>query len=137
MLDDAWCLQVSIGRWALANPDLLTRWKLNAPLNAYDRATFYTPFPEGYIDYPNLLDTPHAAQYRTALALPDAAHAGQPKPAHKVPPPTSAASHDAFCAVLCCAEDSTDSTDTGRHVSTTDAPATRLCPPVGADDDTR
>lgn len=66
---DAVCVQVSIGRWGLANPDLLTRWKLNAPLNDYDRATFYTPSPEGYIDYPVLLDTPHACKYRSALAV--------------------------------------------------------------------
>lgn len=65
-------MQVSLGRWALANPDLLTRWKLDAPLNAYNRATFYTPFAEGYIDYPFLLDTPEGAKYHNILALPTA-----------------------------------------------------------------
>ena len=54
---------------ALANPDLLTRWKLDAPLNAYDRGTFYTPTSEGYIDYPFLLDTPRAAAYRAQLQV--------------------------------------------------------------------
>jgi 12-oxophytodienoic acid reductase len=52
-----------MGRWALANPDLLKRWKLNAPLNMYDRDTFYTPSMEGYIDYPFLQDTEHADKY--------------------------------------------------------------------------
>lgn len=60
---------MSVGRWALANPDLLTRWKLDAPLNAYHRRTFYTPTAEGYIDYPFLLDTPHAALYRAQLQV--------------------------------------------------------------------
>ena len=132
--DDVCCFQVSIGRWALANPDLLTRWKLNAPLNAYDRATFYTPFPEGYIDYPPLLDTPHAAQYRAALALPDTAHGVVSESAHNVPAPTAAASNDAVCAVMCCAEDSMDS---GSDMSATEVAAPRLCPPVGPLDDTR
>ncbi|PKA47981.1 12-oxophytodienoate reductase 1 [Apostasia shenzhenica] len=36
---------VAYGRLFLANPDLPTRFKLNAPLNKYDRATFYTPDP--------------------------------------------------------------------------------------------
>eukprot|EP01025_Chloroclados_australasicus_P008092 TRINITY_DN12795_c0_g1_i3.p1 TRINITY_DN12795_c0_g1~~TRINITY_DN12795_c0_g1_i3.p1 ORF type:complete len:269 (-),score=49.46 TRINITY_DN12795_c0_g1_i3:144-950(-) len=48
---------VTMGRWALANPDLLLRWKLNAPLNKYDRSTFYIPDLKGYIDYPHLKDT--------------------------------------------------------------------------------
>jgi hypothetical protein len=55
--------QVAMGRWALANPDLLKRWKLDAPLNKYDRATFYTPGVEGYIDYPFLEDTEHAPRF--------------------------------------------------------------------------
>jgi hypothetical protein len=55
--------QVAMGRWALANPDLLSRWKLGAPLNKYDRATFYAPGPEGYIDYPFLEDTEEGKEY--------------------------------------------------------------------------
>ena len=50
-------MQVAMGRWALANPDLLLRWKLDAPLNKYDRPTFYAPGEKGYIDYPFLKDT--------------------------------------------------------------------------------
>lgn len=39
----------------LANPDLPERFRHGAPLNTPDRNTFYSPGPEGYIDYP-LLD---------------------------------------------------------------------------------
>ncbi|CAI9115099.1 OLC1v1015933C1 [Oldenlandia corymbosa var. corymbosa] len=43
------------GRWFLANPDLPRRFELNASLNKYDRATFYTSDPVvGYTDYPFL-----------------------------------------------------------------------------------
>ncbi|OMO85679.1 Aldolase-type TIM barrel [Corchorus capsularis] len=41
----------------LANPDLPRRFELNAPLNEYDRNTFYTFDPViGYTDYPFLED---------------------------------------------------------------------------------
>jgi len=47
---------VVYGRHFLANPDLPKRFALNAPLNKYDRSTFYTHDPVvGYTDYP-LLD---------------------------------------------------------------------------------
>ncbi|CBI39238.3 unnamed protein product, partial [Vitis vinifera] len=36
---------VVYGRWFLANPDLPKRFALNAPLNKYNRETFYTPDP--------------------------------------------------------------------------------------------
>uniref|UniRef100_A0A5B6YYE7 NADH:flavin oxidoreductase/NADH oxidase N-terminal domain-containing protein n=1 Tax=Davidia involucrata TaxID=16924 RepID=A0A5B6YYE7_DAVIN len=46
---------VAFGRLFLANPDLPNRVQLNALLNHYDRATFYTPDPVvGYTDYPFL-----------------------------------------------------------------------------------
>lgn len=38
----------------LANPDLPQRFTLDAPLNQYDRDTFYTDGEAGYIDYPTL-----------------------------------------------------------------------------------
>jgi hypothetical protein len=39
----------------LSNPDLPLRLKLDAPLNKYDRNTFYTQDPlVGYLDYPSL-----------------------------------------------------------------------------------
>ncbi|KAG6406378.1 hypothetical protein SASPL_133978 [Salvia splendens] len=46
---------VAYGRLFLANPDLPTRYRLGAPLNKYDRSTFYTSDPVvGYTDYPFL-----------------------------------------------------------------------------------
>ncbi|XP_039690721.1 12-oxophytodienoate reductase 2 isoform X1 [Medicago truncatula] len=46
---------VVYGRLFLANPDLPKRFALNAPLNKYNRATFYTSDPViGYTDYPFL-----------------------------------------------------------------------------------
>lgn len=48
---------VAYGRLFLANPDLPERFRRNAPLNKYDRATFYTDDPVvGYTDYPFLED---------------------------------------------------------------------------------
>jgi 2,4-dienoyl-CoA reductase-like NADH-dependent reductase (Old Yellow Enzyme family) len=43
---------VAYGRLYLANPDLPRRFELNAPLNSYDRSTFYSYGDEGYADYP-------------------------------------------------------------------------------------
>ncbi len=45
---------VAFGRLFIANPDLPRRIALRAALNAYDRSTFYTRGPEGYLDYPTL-----------------------------------------------------------------------------------
>ncbi|XP_061995875.1 12-oxophytodienoate reductase 3-like [Rosa rugosa] len=46
---------VSYGRQFISNPDLVLRFKLNAPLNKYNRETFYTHDPVvGYTDYPFL-----------------------------------------------------------------------------------
>ncbi|GAV72787.1 Oxidored_FMN domain-containing protein [Cephalotus follicularis] len=46
---------VSYGRLFISNPDLVLRFKLNAPLNKYIRKTFYTQDPVlGYTDYPFL-----------------------------------------------------------------------------------
>lgn len=45
---------VVFGTSYLANPDLVTRFRRNAPLNAPDKATFYTPGEKGYTDYPVL-----------------------------------------------------------------------------------
>ncbi|GAB4838029.1 12-oxophytodienoate reductase 3 [Ancistrocladus abbreviatus] len=46
---------VAFGRFYLANPDLVKRFKLDAPLNKYDRSKFYTHDPvDGYTDYPFL-----------------------------------------------------------------------------------
>jgi N-ethylmaleimide reductase len=46
----------SIGRWALANPDVVERLQRDAPFNEPDPATFYGGGAAGYIDYPRLDD---------------------------------------------------------------------------------
>jgi N-ethylmaleimide reductase len=46
---------VAFGRLFIANPDLPQRLKLNAPLNRYNRDTFYGGAEAGYTDYPALI----------------------------------------------------------------------------------
>ena len=49
---------VAYGRIFLANPDLPKRFELDAPLNKYNRDTFYISDPVvGYTDYPFLETT--------------------------------------------------------------------------------
>ena len=45
---------IAFARPFLANPDLVQRMRTGAALNAIDMATFYTPGPKGYTDYPAL-----------------------------------------------------------------------------------
>lgn len=45
---------VAFGRPYISNPDLVARLERNAPLNAWDRATFYGGGEKGYTDYPAL-----------------------------------------------------------------------------------
>jgi N-ethylmaleimide reductase len=45
---------IPVGRWALANPDLVERLRHDAPLNQADPATFYAGGAQGYTDYPVL-----------------------------------------------------------------------------------
>lgn len=45
---------VSYGKLFIANPDLPERFRLNAPLNQPNPATFYGGSSEGYTDYPSL-----------------------------------------------------------------------------------
>jgi N-ethylmaleimide reductase len=45
---------IAFGRPFLANPDLVTRFRTSAPLNAPDMTTFYVPGAKGYTDYPSL-----------------------------------------------------------------------------------
>ncbi|ODN69712.1 N-ethylmaleimide reductase [Methylobrevis pamukkalensis] len=47
---------VAFGRLFIANPDLVTRFRLNAPLNEPNRDTFYGGGAEGYTDYPALAE---------------------------------------------------------------------------------
>ncbi|NIL79895.1 alkene reductase [Rhodococcoides kroppenstedtii] len=43
---------VVVGRPAIANPDLVHRWKEDLPLNTPDQSTFYSSGAAGYTDYP-------------------------------------------------------------------------------------
>jgi len=43
---------IAFGRWFISNPDLPEKIRSGAPLSRYNRATFYSPGPEGYTDYP-------------------------------------------------------------------------------------
>ena len=45
---------VAFGRAYIANPDLVERLRTNAPLNAWDKTTFYGGDAHGYTDYPAL-----------------------------------------------------------------------------------
>ncbi|KAF2758250.1 NADH:flavin oxidoreductase/NADH oxidase family protein [Pseudovirgaria hyperparasitica] len=43
---------IAFGRYYISTPDLPYRIKRGIPLNKYNRETFYSSGPEGYIDYP-------------------------------------------------------------------------------------
>lgn len=45
---------VAVGRAVIANPDLVARWREDAPENAPRPEHFYSPGAEGYTDYPRL-----------------------------------------------------------------------------------
>jgi 2,4-dienoyl-CoA reductase-like NADH-dependent reductase (Old Yellow Enzyme family) len=45
---------VAFGKLYISNPDLVERFKSNAPLNEWNIKTFYTPGPVGYTDYPTM-----------------------------------------------------------------------------------
>ncbi|GAO25768.1 FMN-binding oxidoreductase [Alicycliphilus sp. B1] len=47
---------VAFGRAFISNPDLVERLRRNAPLNEWDRPTFYGGGEKGYIDYPAMAD---------------------------------------------------------------------------------
>ncbi len=47
---------IAFGRLFIANPDLPERFRREAPLNDYHRASFYGGDERGYIDYPALAD---------------------------------------------------------------------------------
>ena len=44
----------AFGRPFIANPDFVERLKKGAPLNEWDKATFYGGGAKGYTDYPTL-----------------------------------------------------------------------------------
>ncbi|MGW5267019.1 alkene reductase [Rhodococcus sp. NPDC003994] len=52
IIDDNVGDAVVVGRPAIANPDLVHRWKKDLPLNTPDQSTFYSSGAEGYTDYP-------------------------------------------------------------------------------------
>ncbi|TDP99845.1 MULTISPECIES: alkene reductase [unclassified Leifsonia] len=54
LVEDAHADAVAVGRLAIANPDLVERWKGEHPENQPDPATFYGDGAEGYTDYPRL-----------------------------------------------------------------------------------
>ena len=45
---------VAFGKLFISNPDLVDRFRKNAPLNPWDQGTFYGGGEQGYIDYPTL-----------------------------------------------------------------------------------
>jgi N-ethylmaleimide reductase len=45
---------IAFGKLFISNPDLVERFKRGAPLNAFDKATFYGGGAKGYTDYPAL-----------------------------------------------------------------------------------
>ncbi len=45
---------VAFGKLIIANPDLVARFRANAPLNPWDMSTFYGGGAKGYTDYPAL-----------------------------------------------------------------------------------
>ena len=53
-LDEGVVDGIAFGRPFLANPDLVERIHLNAPLNEPDSSSFYWGGTEGYLDYPTL-----------------------------------------------------------------------------------
>jgi N-ethylmaleimide reductase len=49
---------IAFGRFFISNPDLPRRIREAAAFTPYDRATFYSRGPEGYVDYPLLDGSP-------------------------------------------------------------------------------
>ncbi len=64
---------VAYGRLFLANPDLVDRFRLDAPLNEPDEDTFYAGGATGYTDYPTLVERDHGATPPAAASRDDAA----------------------------------------------------------------
>ncbi|WP_375249442.1 alkene reductase [Sphingomonas sp.] len=53
-LDEGVADAIAFGRLYIANPDLVERFRRDAPLNTPNPKTFYAPGPAGYTDYPAL-----------------------------------------------------------------------------------
>ena len=56
LVDGDFADAVAVGRLAIANPDLVRRWREDRELNEIDQSTFYSPDATGYTDYPALLN---------------------------------------------------------------------------------
>lgn len=54
LLESGGADSVAFGKLFISNPDLVERLRVRAALNPYDPTTFYSPGPEGYVDYPAL-----------------------------------------------------------------------------------
>ena len=54
LVAEGWADAVAAGRPAIANPDLVERWRQDAELNEPRPALFYGRTAEGYTDYPSL-----------------------------------------------------------------------------------
>ncbi len=54
LLEEGTADAVAFGKAYIANPDLLERFRRDAPLNELDIQTMYGSGPKGYIDYPAL-----------------------------------------------------------------------------------
>ena len=54
LVEEAHADAVAVGRLAIANPDLVERWRGEHPENRPNPATFYGTGAEGYTDYPRL-----------------------------------------------------------------------------------
>jgi len=54
MIEEGRADAIVFGSSYLANPDLVKRFELDAPLNTPDQSTFYSPGAQGYTDYPVL-----------------------------------------------------------------------------------
>lgn len=68
---------VAFGRPFISNPDLVGRMRAGVSLSEWNRQTFYTRGPEGYVDYPDfegLVDTTFAPNF-TAINSPKGASA--------------------------------------------------------------
>ena len=61
LLNEGGADAIVYGTLFVSNPDLVERFKLNAPLSAADNSTFYTPGEKGYTDYPTLQQQQAAA----------------------------------------------------------------------------
>ena len=54
MLNEGAADLIAFGKPFISNPDLVERLKKGAPLNEWDKATFYGGGAKGYTDYPTL-----------------------------------------------------------------------------------